>query len=56
MEHPETVEVFFKHNLHCIGCPASGFDTIEEGATMHGLTQEEIDKMVEEINNILTQN
>jgi hybrid cluster-associated redox disulfide protein len=49
-QHPETIEVFLKYGLHCIGCPASMMETLEQGAAGHGMTEEDIKKMVEEIN------
>ena len=49
-DHPETVEVFLKYGLHCIGCPASMMETVEQGAAGHGMDEEEITKLVEELN------
>ena len=49
-EYPETAEIMKKYGLHCIGCMASRFETIEEGAKAHGLDDKEIDAMIEEIN------
>ena len=43
---PATAEVFIAHGLHCVGCAAAGFDTIERGAKVHGLSDEEIAEMV----------
>lgn len=45
--HPEAVEPLMEAGMHCIGCPASQFETIEEGAMMHGLDP---DELVEKIN------
>jgi hybrid cluster-associated redox disulfide protein len=47
IRYPEAVEVLMKKGFHCIGCPASSFETIEQGAVMHGLNPQ---KLVEEIN------
>ena len=49
-DHPETVEVFLKFGLHCIGCPVSMMETIEQGAAGHGMSDEEIDNLVKELN------
>lgn len=35
-----------KYNFHCIGCMAAGMETLEQGATVHGMTEAEIEKMV----------
>jgi len=39
-KYPETIEVFFNYDLHCVGCAASEFDTIESGAMVHGINVE----------------
>lgn len=45
--HPETVEVFNRHGMGCLSCPATAFENIEQGAIMHGI---DVDKLVEELN------
>ncbi len=52
--HPEVAEVMLGYGLHCVGCFASAFDTIDEGAKSHGMTDEEVDEMIEEINLVLS--
>ena len=47
---PETVEVFLKHGLHCIGCAAARFENIEQGALAHGI---DADELVKELNEAL---
>ncbi|MFH0870312.1 MAG: DUF1858 domain-containing protein [archaeon] len=49
-KHPETVEVMFKHGMHCIGCGMTAYESIEQGCTGHGMTDKEIDAMVEDMN------
>ncbi|MDQ5981499.1 MAG: hypothetical protein QG570_248 [Patescibacteria group bacterium] len=53
-KHPEVAEVMLGYGLHCVGCFASAFDTIDEGAKSHGMTDEEVDEMIEEINLVLS--
>ena len=36
--------------MHCLGCPSSQMETIEEAAAVHGINP---DDLVEEINNFL---
>lgn len=36
-KYPQTIEVFFEYGLHCVGCVAAEFDTIESGAKVHGI-------------------
>lgn len=52
-EHPKAVEVLTAFGLHCVGCFASAFDTIGEGAQIHGMIEEEIDEMLSEVNTVL---
>ena len=52
---PEEVgKVFAEHGLHCIGCHVSPYETIEQGARGHGIDDETIDKMVDEINKAIS--
>lgn len=34
---PQTASVFTKHGMECLGCSASKFETIEQGAKTHGI-------------------
>ena len=49
---PETIPVFLENGMHCVGCPMSQMETLEEGCMAHGRTEEEITKLVENINKI----
>ena len=49
--YPESLEVFAKYGLGCIGCAAARFENLEAGAKVHGVDP---DKMVEEINALLS--
>lgn len=40
--YPDTFEVFMSHGMHCIGCMAAEFETVEEGAYAHGIDVEEL--------------
>lgn len=54
-KYPIAAEVMLDYGLHCVGCIASGFDTIEKGAKLHDLTDEEIDEMVERVNEAINE-
>jgi hybrid cluster-associated redox disulfide protein len=50
-QNPNLSEVLTeKYGLHCIGCMAASMETLEQGALTHGMTDDQIDKMVEELN------
>ena len=53
MQYPEAVEILMKKGFHCIGCSAAAFETIEQGALMHGINPKEL---VEEINKKISKN
>lgn len=37
---PQTIRVFLDHQMHCVGCAMSGFDTIAEAVASYGGTLE----------------
>ncbi|HLD43375.1 MAG TPA: iron-sulfur cluster assembly accessory protein [Candidatus Nanoarchaeia archaeon] len=43
-------QIMTSAGLHCIGCGASVFETIEEGVLGHGMSEEELDSLVKELN------
>jgi len=47
---PEALEVLMDFGLGCFSCAFSGVETLEQGALGHGMSEEIIEKMVEEIN------
>ncbi len=49
---PQAAEVFLEYGLHCVGCHVSYWETLEEGARGHGMSEEEIDMMVRDANQI----
>jgi iron-sulfur cluster assembly protein len=42
-----------KSGLHCVGCQAATWETLEAGMLGHGFTEEEIDGLVDRLNAIL---
>ena len=55
-KHPETAEVFMGYGLHCVGCHVAFWETLEQGASGHGMDPETIDKMIKDANRIIEQN
>ncbi len=51
----ELSSVMLESGLHCFGCGASSFETLEEGCLAHGWDEEQIKKIVEELNNVLSE-
>ena len=50
---PNAAPIFFKYGLHCVGCHAAAFETIEQGCKAHGMDDKKIEEMVKEINKVL---
>ena len=50
-KHPESIEVFHKYGLGCLGCAAARFENLEAGAKVHGFN---VDDMVNDINALIS--
>ena len=46
-KYPQTVQVFQKHGLGCIGCALANFETVEQGAMGHGM---ELEPLLKDLN------
>jgi len=46
-KYPQTVDVFMKHGMGCLGCAAARFENIAQGATAHGI---DIEKLMKDLN------
>ena len=47
---PESASILMEIGMHCLGCPSSQMETIEEAAMVHGIDP---DALVKEINDFL---
>ncbi len=50
--YPMTVEVLTEWGLGCSTCHIGAIETIEEGALAHGFTEEEVQEIVHDLNEI----
>lgn len=49
--YPKLVDILVeKYGLHCIGCSLSAVETLEEGAMGHGMSKQEVEKMILDLN------
>ncbi len=53
IKYPIAAEVLLDYGLHCVGCFANAFDTIEMGARVHGMSDEEIAEMLDRVNEVI---
>lgn len=44
---PEKAEILLNAGMHCLGCPASQMETLEQGAQVHGV---DVEVLVEALN------
>ena len=44
---PCTIGVFLGFNLHCVGCPISGFHTLMDAALEHGVSPQALAEAVQ---------
>lgn len=44
---PEKADILLEIGMHCLGCPASQMETLEEACTVHGI---DVNEVVEKLN------
>ena len=44
---PQTAPIFFSIGMHCLGCPSSRGETVEEACMVHGI---DVDKLLALVN------
>ena len=44
--YPETIDILLGIGMHCLGCPASQMESLEEAAMVHGM---DIDDLMSQI-------
>lgn len=48
---PQTAPIFMSIGMHCLGCPASRGETVEQACMVHGV---DVESLLNEINKLLT--
>ena len=51
--YPEATEILLSVGMHCLGCPASQMESLEEACMVHGM---DVAPVVEAINNRIAEN
>lgn len=46
---PETAPLFLSIGMHCLGCPSSRGETVEQACMVHGV---DVNELLEQINSI----
>jgi hybrid cluster-associated redox disulfide protein len=52
-DYPFAAEVFMDYGIHCVGCSASSFETLEQGILGHGFSEGELLDIIKELNEIV---
>lgn len=45
-QYPEKIDILLEAGMHCLGCPASQEETIEEACEVHGIDVEDLIKVL----------
>lgn len=46
---PETAPIFLSIGMHCLGCPSSRGETVEEACMVHGV---DVNELLEKLNSM----
>ena len=41
-QYPEAIEILLSIGMHCLGCPASRNESLEEACIVHGIPAEQV--------------
>lgn len=52
-KYPEIIPVLMGYGLHCVGCHFSQFDTLKQGAKIHGFDEDTFNMMLKDINSVV---
>lgn len=46
-----TAPIFMQYGMHCLGCPSATGESIEDAATVHGIS---VDELIKSLNDYLS--
>lgn len=49
-KYPNVTETLLANGVHCVGCGARFFETLEMGFKGHGMSDEQVDKVIAQLN------
>ncbi|MFH1325265.1 MAG: DUF1858 domain-containing protein [archaeon] len=52
-KYPEVVEILMGYGLHCVTCTFSQFDSLENGAKLHGMSKDDFEMMLKDLNKLI---
>lgn len=51
--YPEAAMLLVEEGIHCIGCGAANYETLEQGLMGHGKTEKEIEELIKSMNELI---
>ncbi|MEK6862175.1 MAG: iron-sulfur cluster assembly accessory protein [Nanoarchaeota archaeon] len=55
-KYPEAISTLMENGIHCVGCGASGFETLEQGVLGHGYSEKQLNKLLKDVNIVISKN
>ena len=52
-KYPEVVDTLSGFGVHCVGCSVSAWETLQEGFSSHGMTEEDVENAVQVLNQVV---
>ena len=49
-KYPVCIEIMLRYGLHCVGCHVAADESLEQGAKGHGMDDEQIEEMLDDMN------
>jgi len=49
-KYPDSMDILLEYGIECIGCHASPSESIEEGFLAHGMSNDEVNEVIDKIN------
>ena len=53
-KYPFTSEIMLSYGLHCVGCHVNPYESLENGALGHGMSESEINSLLQELNDAVS--
>ena len=53
--YPELAQILIDAGMHCVGCPASSLESLENGCKSHGFDDAKLEELIKKLNEMLIQ-
>lgn len=52
-KYPQSADILVVYGFHCIGCAMAAYETLEQGADVHGLEEDDLVELVKKLNKLI---